>query len=65
MPEPEYKNPQVDATIIAATGINRKQAVRRQQCPFCKKEAKVFRDERSRREQTISGLCQACQDEYL
>jgi hypothetical protein len=33
-------------------------------CPFCEKfvEFKTLRDELSRREFRISGLCQACQD---
>jgi len=34
-------------------------------CPFCGKEVKEegFRDELSKREFKISGLCQTCQDE--
>ena len=33
-------------------------------CPFCKKEVKStdFKDELSKREFKISGLCQSCQD---
>jgi len=33
-------------------------------CPFCKKkvDVKEFRDEISKREFGISGLCQKCQD---
>lgn len=33
-------------------------------CPFCKKQVNVteFRDETSKREFKISGLCQECQD---
>lgn len=36
-------------------------------CPFCKQkvEARDFRDETSRREHGISGLCQPCQDEMF
>jgi hypothetical protein len=34
-------------------------------CPFCSKPVSKdeFRDELSKREYKISGLCQACQDE--
>lgn len=34
-------------------------------CPFCGKEINLeaFRDELSRKEFNISGLCQTCQDE--
>lgn len=36
-------------------------------CPFCKKVVNKddFRDAISRREFTISGLCQKCQDEFF
>jgi len=36
-------------------------------CPFCKKpiNANDFRDELSRKEFRISGLCQKCQDEVF
>lgn len=34
-------------------------------CPFCKQTVylKDFKDELSKKEYTISGLCQKCQDE--
>lgn len=36
-------------------------------CPICGRKIKEseFRDEKSRREYLISGLCQACQDEIF
>lgn len=37
-------------------------------CPFCGKEINVeteFRDEISKREHGISGLCQSCQDDFF
>ena len=36
-------------------------------CPFCGKKVDLdeFRDELSRREFRISGLCQGCQDEVF
>lgn len=42
-------------------------AVERGECPFCHKPVvqTEFRDERSRREFHISGLCQKCQDEVF
>lgn len=35
-------------------------------CPFCAKEIldEDFKDELSRKEYAISGLCQACQDNF-
>lgn len=34
-------------------------------CPFCKKIIKVdeFKDKLSKKEYSISGICQSCQDE--
>lgn len=32
-------------------------------CPFCGQSPGEFRDELSKREFSISGLCQSCQDE--
>jgi len=32
---------------------------------FCAQDASVFRDEASRVEYTMSGLCQDCQDEVF
>lgn len=40
-----------------------REAVREQRCAQCGKEAVAFRDELSRKEYAISGLCQPCQDE--
>ena len=36
-------------------------------CPFCLKPVNQseFRDDLSKREHTISGLCQKCQDEFF
>lgn len=36
-------------------------------CPFCRKPVleENFRDELSKKEFRISGLCQSCQDEYF
>lgn len=36
-------------------------------CPICDKEIVInnFRDEKSRKEYAISGLCQSCQDDIF
>ena len=41
------------------------EAVEKGLCPFCNKPVKMadFKDELSKREHKISGLCQKCQDE--
>lgn len=34
-------------------------------CPICNTADKKFRDEQSKREHAISGLCQSCQDKVF
>ena len=34
-------------------------------CPFCSKKPVEFRDEKSRAEFEISGICQNCQDDFF
>jgi len=43
------------------------EAAKNSLCPFCKKPIKGedFRDELSRKEYKISGLCQECQDKMF
>tara|TARA_R110000765_G_scaffold8465_6_gene27315 strand:- start:3583 stop:3762 length:180 start_codon:yes stop_codon:yes gene_type:complete len=52
--------------IMRNAGFNTEMdAVNKGVCPFCKKEITAFRDELSKREFTISGLCQKCQDDMF
>lgn len=46
----------------AAFGKTNSGAVKEQVCVICKGPANEFRDELSRREFSISGLCEGCQD---
>jgi len=41
----------------------RRKAILADKCVFCDNEASQFRDEQSKKEYRISGLCQKCQDE--
>ena len=43
------------------------EAVKQHLCPICRKEIDVrdFKDNLSKKEYNISGLCQTCQDEIL
>lgn len=34
-------------------------------CPLCTKPVGEFRDDLSRKEYSISGMCQDCQDEFF
>ena len=64
--EPSNKTPEIDAAIARFLGMDRCAAIRANVCvpkPYgCGQPIAPFRDELSRREYTISGLCQACQD---
>jgi hypothetical protein len=64
---PAEKDPQLDTDIKRLTGIDRKKAIIDKICPFCHKPVDVnkFRDEQSRKEFRISGLCQNCQDKMF
>jgi len=47
---------------LVPTGMSAAEAAKVQKCVWCGGEAKEFKDEISKREYAISGLCQACQD---
>jgi hypothetical protein len=67
MAEPSYKAPGMEKFLEDFFG--RTTAIRADKClnppAGCGGDAKEFRDERSAREYTISGLCQKCQDEVF
>jgi hypothetical protein len=64
MAEPSKKSPEIEAFLEATSG--RTTAIKSDRCvrkPIgCEGPATEFRDELSKREYTISGLCQKCQD---
>lgn len=54
--------------ILRKTGFSKEvERVERVQCPFCQKfiTEDEFKDELSKREFQISGLCQKCQDKMF
>jgi ribosomal protein S14 len=62
MAEPTEKSPEIDHYISNQFGIDRKAVIRANQCAICGRDADDFRDDESRREYRISGMCQHCQD---
>jgi|6_EtaG_2_1085325.scaffolds.fasta_scaffold451661_1 hypothetical protein len=67
MPMPSEKSDQVENTINAFAQMagfprDRHTAILTDQCVSCDREAKEFTDDLSRKEYTISGFCQVCQD---
>ena len=65
MAEPTKKAPELESLIdsINPSGRKRIDSIKADICTWCGKPAVEFRDELSRREYSISGLCQKCQDE--
>lgn len=59
---PTDKAPPIDAFIQKVTGKDRRQTIAEASCMTCNGAADQFRDELSRREYAISGMCQECQD---
>jgi len=64
MAEPTKKAPEIERLIDAfnSSGRKRVDSIRADICSWCGKPATDFRDELSKREYTISGFCQECQD---
>ena len=63
--EPTKKSFKLNCAINDLFGIDREKSIKSNKCVFCAKEinpATEFRDEISKREFQISGICQGCQD---
>lgn len=67
MAKPSSKSAQVEAALerisMSLYGRSRLDCIRNNTCVMCGSAAKEFRDELSRKEFSISGMCQKCQDE--
>ena len=59
---PSSKNPAIDKFISDITGVNRVATIKEDKCVACTMQCATFRDNLSRKEYSISGLCQRCQD---
>ena len=60
--EATFKHPQIEQMLSNLTGLSRVGAVSEASCVTCGGEARIFRDDLSRKEYTISAMCQDCQD---
>jgi len=69
MVKPIPKSAQVEATLekisMLLYGRSRLNCITNDICVMCGSVAKKFRDEISRKEFAISGLCQKCQDKIF
>ena len=60
--EATFKSPAIEQMLSKLTGVSRVGAVAEASCVTCQGNATSFRDEISRKEYSISGMCQSCQD---
>lgn len=60
------KNDDIQNSLETMSAIffnrSRKQSILQRTCVKCGGSAKIFKDELSQKEYSISGLCQKCQD---
>jgi hypothetical protein len=65
MAKATYKHPSLDNALKDIFGLDRIESFFNNVCVSCKKEAQEFKNDLSRKEYTISGLCQTCQDKVF
>jgi len=63
--EPIPKPSQIEALLTLISGKDRCKTIRANKCTMCDGDANTFRDELSRKEYAISGMCQKCQDKVF
>lgn len=63
--KPTDKSPDIERFLKAMTGIDRRQAVHEAFCVICGGPAIEFKDELSKKEFTISGMCETCQQKVF
>jgi len=61
--QPAPKAPAIDKALTSITGKDRPTEIKAQRCVTCGEPATTFKDEVSRKEYAISGMCQSCQDD--
>ena len=66
--EPSHKAPSIDAMLTSVFGVDRVKTISGGTCVACDAEgiiASSFSDDLSRKEYSISGMCQSCQDDLF
>ena len=65
MATPSEKSQAMNDFISDITGKDRVQTITNNRCMMCRGHATEFKDELSKKEYSISGLCQECQDKVF
>ncbi len=60
---PSKKSEGIEDFLSSIIGGDRREIIKKDLCTCCKKPATEFKDDLSRKEYTISGFCQTCQDD--
>ena len=66
--QPSQKAPSIDAMLTSVFGVDRVKTISGGTCVSCDAEsiiASSFDDDLSRKEYSISGMCQSCQDDVF
>ena len=66
--QPSFKTPQMDSALTYLFGVDRHKTISDGECISCDATgliASSFSDDLSRKEYSISGMCQPCQDELF
>lgn len=62
---PTKKSFKINQSLKEMFGVDRTESITNDVCVFCSQPATEFRDELSRKEFSISGICQKCQDKVF
>ena len=65
MATPSKKSEGIEQALRNLMGVDRRHKISHDRCVSCDGVATDFKDDLSRREYSISGLCQKCQDEVF
>ena len=66
--QPSYKTPQMDSALTYLFGVDRHKTISDGECISCDATgliASSFSDDISKKEYSISGMCQSCQDDLF
>jgi hypothetical protein len=61
--KPTEKSQPIEDLLNSISPLPRKSSIQRNVCSWCKRPVLGFRDSLSRKEYSISGMCQNCQDD--
>ena len=62
MATPSKKSESMESALKKIFGFDRRESIEKDICTMCKGSATEFRNSISRKEYSISGMCQKCQD---